>query len=712
MEHIAQGQDEEKHRGEVVVGEGDAPDEEPGHQLGQIADENEQGDGGGLLEGPAGKPAQHQVEDQAGRDEQQTEQPGLGIGLSVKDAGDPGGGGSGPQPGHQEEGQLGPQGAEGLGGAHEHGGQTAPAHHRVEEGGKAGGNAAYRVVHIVQDGPGVDQPLIPAGGVGMGSGNALVVGEHILLVLPHLFQQVLQGQVPGGRCIGQVGQHVDDGGDDGKDQHREGQDLYRPAQTLVAALLRPAAQLDHQTDEVEGHQTGTAVNHRPLGGGADAPEQPRQEEGQGALLEGGAVRQGEIPVHEVVHQQDEEEGVGVDGGQPGLGQMHEVHRQQDGAAGGDGGAAKDILQKQIEQRNHSHPEEGAHKPPAEGGHAKEGNANAHDQLAQRGMGDLVGFNVPQMLIGGAGMIDLVKVGGVLKGDGLRYGVRLVKEGIGAVADPDTRPALVKEGQLVQLQQAFIGLSCNPDIANILGVIECDLIPFEQLVVILSHGVAGAVAGAVGPVVARDLIGVVGVVLPLPQGQPVHAVGGDLYLVLAGAQTGKIPQLGDQVFLRKNKGGLLLVAEIPGVLGGGGGAQVEKGGNGVGDGDEHHGDGVLFHQGVAATGEGEGLFLRHGGDLLGQRSPHGLPVPQEEAQQGGYGQDGEEVYDVSNGTHRSTSLIGVKNKRTSMVYSSSYFISSSCVCQRKISRCPPDWLEFRPWLRHRHAAPPSVRGSGW
>ena len=491
----------------------------------------------------------------------------------------------------------------------------------------------------------------------MGGGDALVVGEHILLILPHLLEEVPQRQISRGGGVGQVGQDIDDGGNDGKDQHGEGQDLYRPTQPLLTGFLRPAAQLDRQANEVEGYQPGTAVNHRPFGGGADAPEQPRQEERQGALLEGGAIGQGQVPVQEVVHQQDEEEGVGVDGGQPGLGQVHEVHRQQDGAAGGDGGAAKEVLQKQVEQGEHSHAEQGAHKPPAEGSHAEQGNAHAHDELAQRRMGDLIGFDVPQMLIGGAGMIDLVKVGGVGKRDGFGHCVRLVEEGIGAVADPDAVAIFVKQGQFVQLQQTLVGLARDPEIPDILGVVEGDLVPLEQLVVVLGHGVTGPIAGAVGPVVTGDLVRIVGIVFPLPQGQPGHSVSGDLHLILAGTQAGKVPEFGDQqILLRKQKGLALFIAEVPGMLGCGGGAQVEKGGDGVDCGNQQHGDGVLFHQGMPPTGKGKGPLFRYGGQLLGQGRAHVLGVPKEEAQQTGCSQNGEEIDDVSNGSHRNTSQI--------------------------------------------------------
>ena len=142
-----------------MVGEGDAADEEPGHQLSQVADDDEQG---------PGAPPPHR-----------------------------------------------------LHGAGEDGQQAAPADHRVDEGGKAGGVPRHRVVHIVEDGPDVEEPLIPAGGVGVGIGDAAVVGEHILLVFPHGADEAGEAAVSLRPGVGEIGQGVDYSRDGGKHQHRE-----------------------------------------------------------------------------------------------------------------------------------------------------------------------------------------------------------------------------------------------------------------------------------------------------------------------------------------------------------------------------------------------------------------------------------------------------------------------------------------------------------
>ena len=50
---------------------------------------------------------------------------------------------------------------------HEQAQQPAPAEHRVQEGGDADPAPVGEILQIVQDGPDVQQPLIPAGGIGV-----------------------------------------------------------------------------------------------------------------------------------------------------------------------------------------------------------------------------------------------------------------------------------------------------------------------------------------------------------------------------------------------------------------------------------------------------------------------------------------------------------------------------------------------------------------
>lgn len=94
--------------------------------------------------------------------------------------------------------------------------------------------------------------------------------------------------------------------------------------------------------------------------------------------------------HKQEAHQNKEHAVGVDGGDAGLGQVHEVKGKEGGAAEGHNRLAEEVFQEDIEQGHHENAEEGAHEPPAEGGQAEELDAQAHDQLAQRRMGDLIG----------------------------------------------------------------------------------------------------------------------------------------------------------------------------------------------------------------------------------------------------------------------------------------------------------------------------------
>ena len=92
--------------------------------------------------------------------------------------------------------------------------------------------------------------------------------------------------------------------------------------------------------------------------------------------------------------------------------MHEIGRQQQRAAAGHRPPAEELAGKPVDHRQHQHAEERAHEAPAEGRHAEEPDAETEDLLAERRMADLIGPHAAQMLPGGAGVVDLVKVAGV------------------------------------------------------------------------------------------------------------------------------------------------------------------------------------------------------------------------------------------------------------------------------------------------------------
>ena len=393
VHQIGDGKDQEQNGGEVVIGKQGAANGQPGQELRENGDEDEQS--------PSTLAAD-------GLDE------------------------------HGEEGQ-----------------QARPGHQGIVKGGKQTLDplgVGQIQVPIVQNGPGVKNPLVPAGLVGVGGVDALVVGEHELLVAPHHIQQVVQGEIALGSGVGDVGGGVDHRGQEHKEDDGQGGGAQHEADEVEALGVQlPLPVPKHQAQQPHHGQTGPGVDHRPLAGAADAPEQSAQEQGHGGFPQGRAHGAAQPAVHKVVGHQDEEHPVGVYGADTRLYQVHEVKGEETGAAEGHRGLAKEVFQEHIEDGQHEHPEQGPHKPPAKGHHAEEGDAKGHDELAQGRVGDLIGVDVVQVLQGGAGVVDFVKVGGVhigLLGGPLLW---LVKQGLGPHVHMvgDERLAVTPQGQLGQ-----------------------------------------------------------------------------------------------------------------------------------------------------------------------------------------------------------------------------------------------------------------------
>lgn len=155
---------------------------------------------------------------------------------------------------------------------------------------------------------------------------------------------------------------------------------------LPDGQLPPLPALEDEAQQPQQGQSRTGVHHRPLASAADTPEQPAQKQRGHRLAKQGTGRHGQPAVHEVVGHQNEEHPVGVNGGDAGLYQVHEVKGEQTGAAQGHRGLAKEVFQEHIEHRQHQYAEQGAHEPPAEGSHAKHQDAQGDDELAQGRVG--------------------------------------------------------------------------------------------------------------------------------------------------------------------------------------------------------------------------------------------------------------------------------------------------------------------------------------
>ena len=223
------------------------------------------------------------------------------------------------------------------------------------------------------------------------------------------------------------------------------------------------------------------------------------------------------------------------------------------------------------------------------------------------MGDLVGIDPPQVLIGGAGVVNLVKIGGVVPAGGGGHHILLVKKGAPRSAGDQARqvhllPVLVQKGQLPQLKGVAGGVPGDAQVLKGAGVGELDGLPFEEQVVALGKGVAGGVALGGGPVVVQNLP----VRIPVgPQGGPVLPVLGDLDVIVAGAQTGVVKQGGGVDGLRKGDFHRLAVGKGLKGLGIGGGTQAKEGGGGVDKGEQKHQHPVPPVQRRTPPGKGHG-----------------------------------------------------------------------------------------------------------
>ena len=166
--------------------------------------------------------------------------------------------------------------------------------------------------------------------------------------------------------------------------------------------------------EVQYRQARPRVYANPLAGDAAAHEQPGQRQIRQKLFHRGHH---DIPLNEAQHEQvaqdDEQHREAVDGGDARLCQVHAVQGHHGHGGKSHVRALGQLLAQHIHRREH---QDARHRPgdaPAEGRHAEDGDAHAHQQLAQRRMGGFIGGRAPQMLQGRAGMVDLIEVGAVV-----------------------------------------------------------------------------------------------------------------------------------------------------------------------------------------------------------------------------------------------------------------------------------------------------------
>ena len=156
-----------------------------------------------------------------------------------------------------------------------------------------------------------------------------VVIEHIALIIEHHAQVLCaeRGDAAGGP-VGDICEIIDKAGDDHEENHAEAAELPEASHVEPLRLC-----LADDVDEPYHRKPGTCIDARPFARRAYAEEDARERK-----LAAAAGR--DEAVHEQVHQQDEEHGVGVDGGDARLHEVHEITCKHKRARGRYGLAAE------------------------------------------------------------------------------------------------------------------------------------------------------------------------------------------------------------------------------------------------------------------------------------------------------------------------------------------------------------------------------------
>ena len=344
------------------------------------------------------------------------------------------------QPGHQHPGQIGRQ-KSGEQEARfpvssdkpspqspEQGRNRAPPEHRVAKGGDGThrpGHAPGVIGDVVPHRPGHDGPLIPGRGKAVLRLKGGMVIVHMHLIAPPAGQGSVVARKQQHRQKGCV---VNAEGNHQKKQAAPQKQAHCPpaqAGPLFWGTIPPGPP---QPPEKQHRQPHSPVGRRPLGGNAQAGKGPTEEQGQKELSHGRGphILLAETQ-HGVVHEQQKKHRIGVNGGNAGLCEVHKVQGKENSSPRCQPGLAEKPFDEVIEDGQHQHPKQGPHKPPAKGVHAKEQDAQAHDELPQGGVGVLIGFRPQQVLIGRAGVVDFVKIRGVVPGGVQRHFPLLVHQ---------------------------------------------------------------------------------------------------------------------------------------------------------------------------------------------------------------------------------------------------------------------------------------------
>ncbi len=151
------------------------------------------------------------------------------------------------------------------------------------------------------------------------------------------------------------------------------------------------------------------------------------------------------------------------------------------------------------------------------------------------MGDFIGVDILDVLIGGTPVINLIKIHAVVPAGGIGHSVLLVQQHAVYAGDIQQLTASVIQGQLTQLHGEHPGH--NTDVAGFDGgVADAGILPLKEIRVALVHG------GIVDVAVFHGLGG------GIDEAHPVAAVGAIVEVIISGVQSGVVHDRGDFLLL--------------------------------------------------------------------------------------------------------------------------------------------------------------------
>ncbi len=215
-------------------------------------------------------------------------------------------------------------------------------------------------------------------------------------------------------------------------------------------------------------KSGSGINACPFAGNAQPHTDAAGAQGKQGLPQRSVIKaQFTVLVHKIVHQYHKKGDIDVNGGDPCLGEVHEVKGKHHTGKGGDGSALGNPPCKEIDKRHHGDAKQGAHDTPAKGIHAKDQYSQGDKYFAQGRVGVLIGGQTVQKFVSGATVIDFVKIHAVAEAAYPGVQLRLVEQ-LGIPVCIDRRyhvPVRVSEGHFqngclrVPEGQAQNGNSC-------------------------------------------------------------------------------------------------------------------------------------------------------------------------------------------------------------------------------------------------------------